>query len=118
MFHLTTSYFLTGESKPWGAPVGVNVRGKPDQPYNPTKPGVEGYGSGGVELKARYQEIDMSEFGPVGPPPSNRENWALGVNWYLTENLIFMTEYEHETLLELPGDPEQSLLNTQLNLRM
>ncbi|MBT9099717.1 hypothetical protein KFZ76_18635 [Methylovulum psychrotolerans] len=98
-WHFNVSYMLTGENNSFFAI-------KPNKRFDPAA------GSWGAwQLAARWSElnIDKSTFqniGSVANPYSfaslsnsirNAQSWALGVNWYLNDNLKLMTDYE-ETL--------------------
>ena len=89
MVRLSTSFVLTGEKASYNKGV------KPKNPINP-KEGKWG----AFEIAARYNElrIDNAAF-PVFADPTASANLARafggGVNWYLTDNVKFVLDFEH-----------------------
>ena len=94
-WHVTASWLLTGED--------ASFKGvKPKAAFNP-----DGAGLGAWELVARYQEnsIDNAAFSSAlsgaglryaDPTTASKsaESWAVGVNWYLNQNIKVATNYE------------------------
>ncbi|ASF45320.1 carbohydrate porin [Methylovulum psychrotolerans] len=100
-WHFNVSYMLTGENNSFFAI-------KPNKRFDPAA------GSWGAwQLAARWSElnIDKSTFqniGSVANPYSfaslsssvrNAQSWALGLNWYLNDNLKLMTNYEETVFI-------------------
>lgn len=97
-WHITGSWLITGENASFGAV-------KPKNAYNP-----EGSGWGAWEVVARYQEINIDDklFVQNGTDVANSylakastaiqsksaQAWALGVNWYLNNNIKIAADYE------------------------
>jgi len=89
-WQLATSWFLTGEDAAY--------RGfKPLSAFSP------GEGWGALELVARVHELDIGDaafaggadsFADPAASASKATGWAVGLNWYLNENLKWMLDYE------------------------
>jgi phosphate-selective porin OprO/OprP len=91
-WHLTASWLLTGED--------ASFKGvKPKNAFNP-----DGAGWGAWEIVARYQENNIDDatfntastnkFADPRTASKSAESWALGVNWYLNQNIKIATDYE------------------------
>lgn len=75
-YHVVVSYFVTDHTKPYDFKKGVFK--------SPKLNGEEG----AVELKARYQAVENKDV------KDNKANvFAVGVNYYATQNTRFMLEY-------------------------
>jgi phosphate-selective porin OprO and OprP len=91
-WQIAASYLLTGEDASF----------KGVKPKRPFESGKDGWGA--FELVARYQEnnIDDKAFSTAtqtrfADPRNNAksaQSWALGVNWYLTQNVKVALDYE------------------------
>ena len=87
-WQLTGSWVLTGEK--------ASYRGvKPDHPF---APGDGGWGA--FELVARYGRLDIDDdafplFADPAISATRSTAWALGLNWYLTDNLKLVANYAH-----------------------
>ena len=93
-WHITGSWLVTGENASFGSV-------KPKNAYNPN-----GAGWGAWEIVARYQEINVDEklFTDNGAAANqylssatqskSAQAWALGVNWYLNNNVKIAANYE------------------------
>jgi len=86
------SYVVTGEESTYK---GV----KPARPFS-----IENGHWGALEIKARYSELALDEDTFVGgadsfaDPTTAAEKaaaWAVGLNWYLNQNVKFVVDYEH-----------------------
>lgn len=75
-YYVQTSWFVTGESKPYDAKKGVFKSPKPKG------------ASGAFELKARYDYIENSDVANLEVSQA-----ILGANWYANPNVRFMFEY-------------------------
>ena len=96
-WHVTGSWLITGENASIGAV-------KPKNIYNP-----DGAGWGAWEVVARYQEIKVDDrlfngnntwlgSSSSSSAESNRaQAWAIGVNWYLNNNIKIAANYEQTT---------------------
>ena len=89
--HITGSCILTGENASFGAV-------KPKNTYNP-----DGAGWGAWEVAARYQEINIDDklfdgtthYLTSATQSKSAKAWALGVNWYLNNNVKVVADYEN-----------------------
>ena len=103
-FYVETSYLLTGETR---SQVGIV---KPKRPFNPAR---KDFGLGAWEVAARYQQLSLGqEVFSHGLADqnlwTNRVNLVdLGFNWYLTQYVKFMFEWQHsdfgQPVLYAPG---------------
>ena len=90
-WHITGSWILTGENASFGAV-------KPKNTYNP-----DGAGWGAWEVAARYQEINIDDklfdgtthYLTSATQSKSAKAWALGVNWYLNNNVKVVADYEN-----------------------
>jgi phosphate-selective porin OprO/OprP len=99
-WQLTASYFLTGEEEAY--------RGfKPNSVFS-----LENGTWGAWELVARYHVLDTdnaafeggaASFADPNTQASKASAWALGLNWYLNENLKWVLNYEQTSFDG--GDP-------------
>jgi phosphate-selective porin OprO/OprP len=90
-WQLQASWFLTGEEE--------SFRGfKPNQVFS-----LENRTWGAFEVVARYHELDVDDaaflggaasFADPAVAASKAEAWAVGLNWYLNENLKWVLNYE------------------------
>jgi phosphate-selective porin OprO/OprP len=91
-WQLAMSWFVTGEENKY--------RG-----YTPlTTFTPRGTGWGALELKARYQQFNVDDmafaggansFADPATAVSEASAYALGFNWYLSQNIKWMFDYEH-----------------------
>jgi phosphate-selective porin OprO/OprP len=100
--YVQTSYFLTGEHRPYRKDFKVFDRVKPIEDFFrvSTADGVC-MGRGAWELKARYSWLDMTA-GPTGTR-GNESCFDAGVNWYWNPYTRMMFEYLHEDVNLLTG---------------
>lgn len=86
-FYASTSYFLTGESRPFNAKTGKFGRVKPRKAH------------GAYEIAARYDyvENDSSDF--------EIESVTLGLNWYMNPQVRFMLNYIAADVAEGSDEP-------------
>jgi phosphate-selective porin OprO and OprP len=73
--YIQSSWFATGESRPFNVSTGKWGRVKPKRGFG------EG-GPGALEFAVRYSTLDLSDGAVRG---GEQDNLTLGVNWYLTE---------------------------------
>ncbi|MDD5272569.1 MAG: porin [Methylovulum sp.] len=98
-WHINMSYMLTGENNSFFAI-------KPNNRFDPSA------GTwGAFQVAARWSELNIDavtfqnigtqanpySFASLSNSVKNAQSWALGVNWFLNDNLKLMTDYE-ETL--------------------
>ena len=88
-WQVSTSYVLTGEDASF----------KGVKPRNPYKPGADGWGA--VEIAARIGELSVDEEAfqkgfatPAAGVQRRATAWGLGVNWYLTNNIKAVLNYD------------------------
>jgi len=104
-YHVTLSYFITGETKPYNMSKAVFKSPKPNGAY------------GAWELTARYENIEDSDEATA----TNIEevtNTTLGVNWYVNPNVRFMLNYamgEAERVNGQKDEPNTVALRAQMN---
>jgi phosphate-selective porin OprO/OprP len=88
---IALSWFVTGEE--------AKFRGY--TPITSFRPRGEGWGA--LELKARYQVLDIGDEAFAGgadafadplASASKASAWAVGFNWYLSQNVKWMFDYE------------------------
>ncbi|MGH8532980.1 MAG: OprO/OprP family phosphate-selective porin [Gammaproteobacteria bacterium] len=91
-WQIAGSYVLTGEESIYK---GV----KPMRPFS-----IENGHWGAFEIKARYSELDLDDDSFAGGADSfadpttaaaEASAWAVGLNWYLNQNVKFVVDYEH-----------------------
>ncbi|MEG6507661.1 OprO/OprP family phosphate-selective porin [Methyloligella sp. 2.7D] len=78
-WYVDTSYFLTGETRPYKEGVFGRVKVK-----NPVNDG----GWGAWQIAGRYDVIDLSEGGCL--ECGEQDTWLIGLNWYLTNHTRLM----------------------------
>jgi phosphate-selective porin OprO/OprP len=90
-WQLAASYFLTGEEASYRGFKPVNVFS------------LDNHAWGAWELVARYHVLDLDDaafeggaasFADPAAAASRASAWTLGVNWYLSENLKWVLNYE------------------------
>lgn len=88
-FHVAATWSLTGERRAGAYRIssGEFKAVRPTQVFDPANGAW-----GGVELVARYAEIDLNDDGFVG---GQVEELNVGVNWYLTPNMRLMFDWMH-----------------------
>jgi len=96
-WYVLGTYTLTGETRGYR-----DGRMRTISPRNPVGKG----GFGAWELVARYDELDIWDSSAASPVGSintgtggsglrgtKSENWTVGVNWYVNDNIRFMANY-------------------------
>ncbi|ARN74225.1 hypothetical protein BST96_08880 [Oceanicoccus sagamiensis] len=105
-FHLTGSWIVTGEMRPYNYQAGI-FGGVP------IAKSVEQNGWGALELSLRYSELDLSEY----PTDSGKMDiWSAGANWMLTPYMYFTLNYRYITLDRYGEEGDTHGLNTRLVL--
>jgi phosphate-selective porin OprO/OprP len=110
-WYAQASYFLTGESRPYKGDVGNFDRVKPKTPFS-----VKEGGWGAWEILARADNLDLNDEG-AGVTGGEMNNYTLGVNWYLRDNIRMMFNYvdvnTDEEGVVADDDPQVMTLRTQ-----
>lgn len=109
-FYVQTSYFLTGESRPYKNSEGSFSRVKPKANFG------SGGGPGAWEVALRYSSIDLED-GDVGGDieQSRLDNIGAGLNWYLNPNTRFMLNYIHADQDVIGSNAELLMLRFQID---
>lgn len=101
-WYVLGTFTLTGETR--------GYRGGKMRTISPRNPVGKG-GFGAWELVARYDELDLwdnSAASEVGSVTSLRgtesENWTIGVNWYVNDNIRFMANYVDSDIKDASGN--------------
>jgi len=92
-YYIQTSYFLTGEHRPYRLSGAVFSRVKPKAGF----PGQEG-GIGAWEIAARYSHLDLYDGGING---GELDDVTVGLNWYLNPNTRVMLNYVYADASDL-----------------
>lgn len=86
-WYAQTGWLLTGETRPYDGGSGLFGRVTPDQPFSLSEGAW-----GAFELVARYDTLSLNDAG-AGVFGGEVDQYALGINWYLRENLRMMLNY-------------------------
>ncbi len=105
-WYIQAGYFLTGEVRPYNRKLGAWDRVQVKKPY-----GKDG-GMGAWEIATRFSHLDL-DTARVGLIAANQQgdmdDWTLGLNWYLNDNVRVMWNYIHsridQTETNFPGLP-------------
>ncbi len=87
-YHISMSYILTGEMRPY------NKRSGLFRPV-PVSKSVNDGGWGAWELAARYSNLDLNEGSLLG---GETEIYSLGLNWWLSTSASLNINYRHIVL--------------------
>ncbi len=85
-FYVQGGWFLTGESRPYDVKKGTWDRLAPKKSF------IGGDGWGAFEIAYRYDLMDMNTLHING---GSINTGTLGLNWYLTPRIRFMTDWVH-----------------------
>ena len=107
-YHLTGSWAITGEVRPYLRRSGVFGR-------LPVARGVRLGGWGALELAARFSNLDLSDGGLDG---GEMDIWSLGFNWFLTADASIGINYRYIELDRFGVVGESHGLNTRLMLQI
>jgi len=107
-WHVTLSYALTGEMRPY------NRRSGLFSPL-PVADSVNTGGWGALELAGRYSTIDLNEGGVLG---GEMDVYSLGFNWWLTRSTSFGMNYRHVVLDDENGTGHSDVIMTRLTLML
>jgi phosphate-selective porin OprO/OprP len=93
-WYVLTSWFITGESRPYKVSQGVFDRVTPL--------GIVGQGGiGAWELALRLSQLDLNDGALVG---GKERNLTVGLNWHLTPNVKLQANYIKVLDLDRPGN--------------
>jgi len=92
-WYVQVGYFLTGEHRPYKKSAGSFTRVKPKSNWD------EG-GAGAWEIAGRYSQLDLTDSGING---GVMENYTLGLNWHLNQNVRMMWNYIHTQVEDVGG---------------
>jgi phosphate-selective porin OprO/OprP len=109
-FYVQTSYFLTGEHRPYSRKSGTFGRVRPNRNFR------QDGGWGAVELAARYSYLDLR--GSDLPDSARQlQDLTFGVNWYLNPNMRVSANYIHSMLDgdDVTGDTDLFMLRFQVD---
>jgi len=98
-YYISTSLFLTGESRAYDPGGGEFVRTKPLKPF----------GDGGIgawEIAARFSSLDLDDEVRGG----TQENVTLGLNWYANAHTRFMLNVVHASAEHDEGDIDADIV--------
>ena len=96
-FHVTASYILTGEMRPYIRKSGLFA---PVPVANPVSHG----GWGAWEVSTRFSTVDLNEGAIEG---GDMDVYSLGLNWWLSSVASFSVNYRH-VVLDQSGDTGRS----------
>ncbi len=109
-FYVQSSYFLTGEHRPYDRKTGTFGRVRPKRNFR------QDGGWGAIEVAARYSYLDLRG---GGLPDSARQlqDITLGANWYLNPNMRIMANYVHSMVdgSDVSGDTDIFMLRLQFD---
>lgn len=95
----------TFDNRAWQLSGGIVLTGETAS-YRGVLPGhpftLDEAGWGALELTARYGRLDIDDdafplFADPAAAASAARSWGLGLNWYLTDNLKLVANYDHTT---------------------
>lgn len=109
-FYVYTSYFLTGEHRPYRRQEGWFGRVKPFENFFRVRDanGTMQTGKGAWEVGYRWSWLDLND-GPIDK--GEWSNHTIGLNWYLSPYMRLMWNYVHSTVDPSfnPGHPDSSV---------
>ena len=109
-YHITASWILTGEVRPYNKRVGIF------RPI-PVARTVDQNGWGAWEISTRFSTLDMSEApDPMGRDAGDMDVWSLGVNWWLTPYVNFNVNYRYISLDRFGVDGDSQGFTSRLML--
>jgi phosphate-selective porin OprO/OprP len=97
-WYAQASWILTGEERNYSSSRGAFAAPKVTDPWSPDHPGF-----GAWEIAARYSDLDLNDnagtFGsttPIGGIRGGEQKiWTAGLNWYPSNAIRFMLDYQH-----------------------
>ncbi|MEH6517859.1 MAG: porin [Halioglobus sp.] len=109
-YHVTASWILTGEVRPYNKRVGIF---KPI----PVARTVEQNGWGAWEISTRFSSLDMNEApDSEGFEAGDMDVWSLGLNWWLTPYMNVNVNYRYITLDRFGVEGSSQGFDTRLML--
>lgn len=91
-WYVTTSYFLTGEHRPYVRELGVFGRVIPKRDFVSVTGGDTTFGPGAWEVALRVSHLDLTD----GPVDGGRlTDFSVGLNWYLNPYFRVSSNYIH-----------------------
>ncbi len=109
-YHLTASWVLTGEVRPYNWRTGL-FRGIPIAAT------VNQNGWGAWEIGTRFSLLDMSEApGPEGYDAGEMGIWSLGLNWWLSPYFNVNLNYRYITLNRFGEEGDSQGMNARIML--
>ncbi len=105
-FHVTASYILTGEMRPYVRKSGLFA------PVPVAKPVSQG-GWGAWEVSTRFSTVDLNEGTIEG---GDMDVYSLGLNWWLSSAANFGVNYRHVVLDQFGDTGRSDGLMTRLTL--
>ncbi len=91
-WYATTSFFLTGESRPYNKKIGAFDRLKPKSNFVGPQSGSLGQGTGAWEIAARVGQLDLNDQSVHG---GYLTDYTAGINWHLNPYLRWTFNYVH-----------------------
>lgn len=88
-WYAQAAWLLTGERHPYSGKTGIFGRVKPHHPFSLSQGEW-----GAFELLARYDTLSLND-ADAGINGGGVDQYALGMNWYLRNNLRLMLNYTH-----------------------
>jgi len=95
-WYVETSYFLTGEYRPYNRRLAKFKRLKPIEDFG----WGEGSGWGAWQVAARFSQFDLNSGDVEG---GRMEDFTFGVNWYLNRSIRVMFNYVYGDRNDRPG---------------
>jgi phosphate-selective porin OprO and OprP len=103
-WYAQAGWILTGETRPYQGKTGNFDRIKPKAPFS-----LKDGGWGAWEVLARYDNLDLNDSG-AGITGGEMDDWTVGINWYLRDNVRMMFDYEFvntDSSAPVPDDDPQ-----------
>lgn len=107
-YHITASWILTGEMRPYNFRAGIFGR-------VPVSRSVQQNGWGAIELSTRYSALDFSDDALTG---GDMDIWSAGANWLLTPYTTVGLNYRYINLEQLGEQGHSQGLNLRLTLML
>jgi phosphate-selective porin OprO/OprP len=113
-YHLTASWILTGEVRPYNRRVGI-FDGVP------ISRDVNQNGWGAWELGTRFSHVDLSDGNQLDGSPADggeMDIWSVGLNWWLTPVMNVNINYRYITLDRFGVEGTSQGFNTRVALSL
>ena len=105
-YHISASYILTGEMRPYNKRSGVF------SPV-PVSKSIKQGGWGALEIATRFSSLDLTDGAVDG---GQMDIYSLGLNWWLTRTTSFGINYRHVELDRFDADGSFDGLTTRIVL--